>query len=157
MLKKYYVLFVISDGDNVVYNLWSMKEYCDSLDCGFFDVGYGISLLLVDLVLLVMVLYYWDVLCGVINEDFIVGLSGIGYMYLSWMFFVDLDCYVIRMNQYLGVVDLSIVEIFEDQNVFNCGLLWMKFFQQLNVDVFFYFGFDVNGGINWYVGKLVIV
>jgi hypothetical protein len=154
--KKHYVSFVISDGDNVAYNLWSMKEYRDSPDRGFSDIGYGISPSLVDLAPSAMAKYYREALRGATNEDFIAGPSGTGYTYPSRMPSADLDRYVTRMNQYLGAADLSIVEILEDQNVFNRGDLWSKYLRQPNADALFYFGPDAHGGINWFAGKPVI-
>jgi hypothetical protein len=154
--KKHYVSFVISDGDNVAYNLWSMREYRDSPDRGFSDVGYGISPSLADLAPSAMASYYRDALRGATNEDFIAGASGTGYTYPSRMPPADLDRYVTRMNTYLGKADLGIVEILEDQNVFGRGSLWTKFLSQPNADALFYFGPDAHGGINWFAGKPVV-
>jgi hypothetical protein len=154
--KKHYVSFVISDGDNVAYNLWSMREYRDSPDRGFSDVGYGISPSLADLAPSAMASYYRDALRGATAEDFIAGPSGTGYTYPSRMPPADLDRYVTRMNSYLGRADLGIVEILEDQNVFDRGSLWTKFLSQPNTDALFYFGPDAHGGINWYDGKPVV-
>ncbi|CAM5698892.1 hypothetical protein SALBM311S_10874 [Streptomyces alboniger] len=46
--NKHYVTFVISDGDNVAFNLWGLHEYFANPVRGSFDVGYGISPSLVE-------------------------------------------------------------------------------------------------------------
>jgi GxGYxYP putative glycoside hydrolase C-terminal domain len=151
--KKHHVTFVISDGDNIAYNLWSMNEYLRGPGRGSFDVGYGITPSTVDLAPGPLRWYFDNALP---NEDFIAGPSGQGYTFPSRMPPADLDRYVRRLNDYLGKADLGITEILEDQEVFGRTDLWSKYLRQPNVDALFYFGPGSTGQIDRVQGKPVV-
>ena len=158
---KHYVTFVISDGDNVAWNLWGLHEYFANPVRGSFNVGYGISPSLVDLAPGPMRWYYENASDRPARDHFIAGPSGRGYTYPSHLPADALDAHAVTLNEYMGKGDLRICEILDDQPVFKRSDLWAPFLRQPNIDALFYFGpgpqgSGTKGGIRWVNGKPVI-
>lgn len=158
---KHYVTFVISDGDNVAWNLWGLHEYFANPVRGSFNVGYGISPSLVDLAPGPLRWYYENASDGPARDHFIAGPSGRGYTYPSHMPADALDAHTVTLNEYMGKGDLRICEILDDQPVFKRSDLWAPYLRQPNIDALFYFGptakgSGTKGGIRWVNGKPVI-
>lgn len=155
--KKHYVSFVISDGDNIAWNLWGLNEYYNNPDRGSFSVGYGISPSLVDLAPAALRWYYENANNGEAKDNFIAGPSGTGYTFPSQMPSKDLDKYVETLNTYMGKADLGISQIL-DQGSLNRTDLWNKYLEKQNIDALFYFGYGetTNGDIQWVNNKPVI-
>ena len=154
--KKHYVSFVVSDGDNVQWDLRGLQQYYGNADRGSFSVGYGISPSLVDLAPSVLRWYYENASSGVAQDQFIAGPSGGGYVYPSRMISDDLDRFVRRLNVYMGLADLRIAEILDDQDSFDRTDLWSQYLRQPNIDALFYFGADARGRIGWADNKPVV-
>jgi hypothetical protein len=154
--SKHYVSFVVSDGDNVAWDLWGLQRYYRNPDRGRFSVGYGVSPSLVDLAPSVLRWYYENASSGVAKDQFIAGPSGAGYVYPSRMISDDLDQFVGRLNTYMGLADLRIAEILDDQDSFERTDLWSKYLHQPNIDALFYFGADARGRIRWVNDKPVV-
>ncbi|MEU0071767.1 GxGYxYP domain-containing protein [Streptomyces sp. NPDC006332] len=154
--NKHYVTFVISDGDNVAFNLWGLQQYFANPVRGSFDVGFGISPSLVDLAPGPLRWYYENASAGPAWDNFIAGPSGRGYTYPSHMPADALDAHTVTLNEYMGKADLRICEILDDQPVFKRSDLWAPYLRQPNIDALFYFGPGVKGGIRWVNGKPVI-
>jgi hypothetical protein len=153
---KHYVSFVVSDGDNVAWDLGGLQQYYSNPDRGSFSVGYGVSPSLVDLAPSVLRWYYENASSGPAKDQFIAGPSGGGYVYPSRMPPVDLDRFVSRLNDDMSRANLRIAEILDDQNSFGRTDLWSKYLQQPNIDALFYFGLDARGQISWVKNKPVI-
>jgi hypothetical protein len=154
--RKHYVSFVVSDGDNVAWDLHGLQQYYGNADRGSFSVGYGVSPSLVDLAPAALRWYYENASSGVHRDQFIAGPSGGGYVYPSRMISDDLDRFVGRLNAYMGVADLRIAEILDDQDSFDRRDLWSKYLRQPNIDALFYFGTDARGRIGWVNNKPVV-
>ena len=153
---KHHVCFVISDGDNLAWNLWGLHEYFDNPVRGSFNVGYGISPSLVDLAPGPLRWYYENASAGPVWDNFIAGPSGRGYTYPSEMPADALQAQAATLNEYMGKADLRICEILDDQPVFKRSDLWEPYLRQPNIDALFYFGPGAKGGIRWVNGKPVI-
>jgi len=155
--KKHYVTFVISDGDNVAFDLWTLQNYFNDPARGKFDVGYGISPSIYDLAPSVLQWYYENANTGEVKDQFIAGPSGTGYTFPSKMSSEELDSYVARQNEYMEKADLGITEVL-DQGAVNDMPVWSKFLNQPNIDAIFYFGYGetTQGEINWQGDKPVI-
>ena len=151
--SKHYVSFVISDGDNVAWDIRGLKQYYGNADRGRFNVGYGVSPSLVDLAPAVLRWYYENASGG---DQFVAGPSGLGYVYPSRMPAADLDQFAGRLNAYMGRADLRIAEILDDQNAFDRTDLWSDYLRQPNIDALFYSGPDAHGQIGWVNDKPVI-
>ena len=100
--------------------------------------------------------YYENESSGGAQDQFIAGPSGGGYVYPSRMTSVDLDGFVARLNAYMGMADLRIAEILDDQDSFDRTDLWSKYLQQPNIDALFYIGMDARGRIRWVNNKPVV-
>jgi hypothetical protein len=151
--QKHYVSFVVSDGDNVAWDLRGLKQYYGNADRGRFSVGYGVSPSLVDLAPAALRWYYENA-SG--SDQFIAGPSGLGYVYPSRMLPDDLSRFAGRLNSYMGRADLHIAEILEDQGSFDRTDLWSMYLRQPNINALFYSGPDAHGQIGWVNGKPVI-
>ena len=150
--RKHYVSFVVSDGDNVQWNLRGLQQYYRNPDRGRFSIGYGVSPALVDLAPSVLRWYYEN--AG--KERFIAGPSGGGYVYPSRMPADDLDRFTRNLNTSMGKAGLSIAEILDDQDSFDRPDVLSKYLRQPNIDALLYFGLNANGRIGWVDGKPVI-
>jgi hypothetical protein len=154
--RKHYVSFVVSDGDNVAWDLRGLRQYYGNADRGSFSVGYGVSPSLVDLAPSALRWYYENASTGGAMDQFVAGPSGRGYIYPSRMPSDDLDTFVGRLNAYMGKADLGIAEILDDQNSFDRTDLWSKYLRQSNIDALFYSGPDAHGQIGWANDKPVV-
>jgi hypothetical protein len=146
---KHYVSFIVSDGDNVAWDLRGLQQYYRNADRGSFSVGYGINPLLVDLAPSALRWYYENASSGAVADQFIAGPSGGGYVYPGRMSSADLDTFVGRLNAYMGLADLRIAEILDDQESFERTDLWSKYLRQPNIDALFYLGMGARGRIGW--------
>jgi hypothetical protein len=153
---KHYVSFVISDGDNVAWDLWGMNQYYGNPDRGSFSVGYGISPSLVDLAPAALRWYYENASSGAAKDTFIAGPSGNGYAFPSRMPADELNRFAGRLNSYMGEADLGIAEILDDQDSFDRTDLWSTYLRQPNIDSLFYFGPGAHGQVGWVNNKPVV-
>ncbi len=153
---KHYVSFVVSDGDNVAWDLRGLQQYYRNAVRGTFSVGYGISPSLVDLAPSALRWYYENASSGRAQDEFIAGPSGGGYVYPSRMTADDLDGFVRRLNAYMGMADLRIAEVLDDQTSFDRTDLWSKYLGQPNIDALFYIGMGARGRIRWVGNKPVV-
>ncbi len=154
--NKHYVSFVVSDGDNVAWDLQGLPQYYSNADRGSFSVGYGVSPSLVDLAPAALRWFYENASSGGARDQFVAGPSGAGYVYPSRMSSGDLDTFAGRLNGYMARADLSIAEILDDQNSFDRADLWSKYLREPNIDALFYSGPDARGQIGWVNNKPVI-
>jgi hypothetical protein len=154
--RKHYVSFVISDGDNVAWDLWGLNQYYGNPDRGSFSVGYGISPSLVDLAPAALRWYYENASRGKAKDTFIAGPSGNGYVFPSRMPSDELARSAGRLNAYMGKADLGIAEILDDQDSFDRADLWSAYLRQPNIDALFYFGHGARGQISWVNDKPVV-
>ncbi|CAM5318679.1 hypothetical protein SALBM311S_07950 [Streptomyces alboniger] len=158
--NKHYVSFVVSDGDNVAWNLWGLQQYFSNPDRGRFDVGYGISPSLVDLAPAAMRWYYENASRGAASDCFIAGPSGSGYVFPAKMPPDDLALFTDRLNAYMAAGDLRVSEILDDQDSFDRTDVWSAYLRQPNIDALFFFGYGdtdrISGRISWVNGKPVI-
>ena len=154
--QKHYVSFVVSDGDNVAWDLRGLNQYYGNPERGSFSVGYGISPSLVNLAPAALRWYYENASSGVAKDTFIAGPSGNGYVFPSRMPPDDLQSFVGRLNTNMGAADLRIAEILDDQESFDRTDLWSTYLSQPNIDALFYFGFGARGQIAWVNNKPVV-
>jgi hypothetical protein len=154
--QKHYVSFVISDGDNVAWNLWGLQKYLTGPARGSFNVGYGVSPSMADLAPAALDWYYRNALTGPVAEEFIAGPSGTGYTFPSRMTPADLDRYTENLDALMGRAGLGICEILDDQHVIKRDDLWHSYLTRPNIDALLYFGPGAHGQIRRVHGKPVI-
>lgn len=156
----HYVSFVMSDGDNIQWMLNDLgengKPWFGNSNRGSFDMGWAISPSMMDLAPTVAERYYKDASEG---DAFVVGPSGGGYMYPSRYPAAELDQHLNSLNDYMGKMDLGLVEVI-DFNAFNNTELWDKYTAQPNVDGVIYLEYSnhkaLNGALKWANGKPIV-
>ena len=137
----HYVTFLVSDGDNIAFNLWGLQGYFDTDVHGQFPVGYTISPALYDLAPAALHWYFRNALDG---DYFVAGPSGSGYVFPSKMSESDLDSYLTRLNDYVNLSGLNIVNIL-DQGIMDNPEVYNKYLAQPNIDAIFYTGYAERG------------
>ncbi len=133
----HYVTFLVSDGDNIAYNLWSQQQYFSNPLRGSFAVGYTISPSLYDLAPPALRWYFEN---STSNDYFICGPSGSSYIFPSKMPSDKLEAYTEKLNEFLGKTGLNICNIL-DQGAINKMEVWDKYLSQPNIDALIYTGY----------------
>lgn len=133
----HYVTFLVSDGDNIAYNLWSQQQYFTHPLSGSFAMGYTISPSLYDLAPAALRWYFEK---STSNDFFICGPSGSSYIFPSRMPSAKLNEYVEILNEFTGATGLTICNIL-DQGAINKMELWNKYLAQPNIDALIYTGY----------------
>ena len=134
------VCFLVSDGDNIGYDLWSLCNYYNNPIRGSFNMGYTISPSLADLAPSVLRWYYEKASTGAGKDFFVAGPSGSGYTYPSRMPSGKLDTYLSRLNSFMGASGLHICNILDQGAIGNMDL-WNKYLAQSNIDALIYTGY----------------
>lgn len=137
----HYVTFLVSDGDNVAFNLWAMQDYFSHERHGQFPLGYTISPSLYDLAPAVMRWYFDHAAAG---DYFVAGPSGSGYVFPSKMPADKLDAYLSRLDAYLALSGLNFCNIL-DQGIMDNPQVYEKYLAQSHIDAVFYTGYGEKG------------
>lgn len=133
----HYVTFLVSDGDNIAYNLWSQYSYFNNSLRGSFPIGYTISPSLYDLAPSVLRWYYEK---SSANDYFVCGPSGSSYIFPSRMPKDALDAYLDKLNEFAGSTGLGICNIL-DQGAIGRMDIWNKYLSKPNIDALIYTGY----------------
>jgi hypothetical protein len=152
------VCFVMSDGDNLQWNLngyMNDEKWYGYSDRGSFPMGWGVAPSMYELAPSALNYLYSK---ASVNDGFVL-YTGTGYMYPSHYPFVSLASNLQNLDDYLGKLDLSIVQII-DFNVFSNILLWHKYMTLKNLEGLFYLEYTNHakhkGKIKWVNDKPVI-
>lgn len=137
----HYVTFLVSDGDNIAFNLWGQQGYFDHDLHGQFPVGYTISPSLYDLAPAALSWYYENSKEG---DYFVAGPSGSSYIFPSKMSDTDLNEYLVKLNEYIDKSGLNICNIL-DQNMMDNSHVYNKYLAQPNIDAILYTGYGEKG------------
>lgn len=137
----HYVTFLVSDGDNVAFNLWAMQSYFSHELHGQFPLGFTISPSLYDLAPAAL-RWYFD--CAAASDYFVAGPSGSGYVFPSKMPADKLDAYLERLDDYMSLSGLSICNIL-DQGIMDNPQVYEKYLAQPHIDALFYTGYGEKG------------
>lgn len=137
----HYVTFLVSDGDNIAFNLWSMQEYFTDAAHGQFPIGFTISPSLYDLAPAAM---HWYFRNSRATDYFVAGPSGSSYIFPSKMPDDKLDAYLTQLNGYVEKSGLTICNIL-DQGIMDNPRVYNKYLAQPNIDAIFYTGYAEKG------------
>jgi hypothetical protein len=153
----HYVCFLVSDGDNVQWNLGGLPAYFNHPTRGRFGMGWALSPSLVDLAPSALHWYYEHAVPG--RDGFVAGPSGGGYFYPSLYPPAQLDEHTRRLNDFMQRGGLRIVQIL-DFNSLDRLDLWDKYTAQPGIDALFYLEYSRHdrhqGAIRWSNAKPVI-
>jgi hypothetical protein len=141
----HYVTFVVTDGDNVQWNLGGFPGYFNNPARGSFNMGWALSPALADLAPSVLRWYFDNSSNGLGRDFFVAGPSGAGYFYPSLYPPADLDSHVRKLSDFMSRADLNIGQII-DFNSFNRLDLWNKYLAQPNIDALFYLEYAPYNG-----------
>ncbi len=137
----HYVTFLVSDGDNIAFNLWGMQGYFDDDNHGKFPIGFTISPSLYDLAPAAMNWYFSNSLEG---DYFVAGPSGTGYIFPSKMPDDKLDAYLDQLDGYAEKTGLTICNIL-DKYIMIKPNIYNKYLAKPNIDAIFYTGYGEKG------------
>lgn len=141
----HYVTFVMSDGDNVQWNLGGEPGLYNNPARGAFNMGWSLSSSLADLAPSVL-RWYYDYASTTTNRDFFVaGPSGVGYMYPSDYPSADLALHVQKLNYFMGRADMNIGQII-DFSSFSRLDLWNQYLAQPNIAALLYLEYTQYNG-----------
>jgi len=141
----HYVTFVVTDGDNVQWNLGDFPGYFNHSARGRFNMGWALSPSLADLAPSVLRWYFDNSSNGLGRDFFVAGPSGTGYMYPSFYPPAELDAHVQKLNDFMDRADLNIAQII-DFNSFNRLDLWNKYLAQPSIEALFYLEYAPYNG-----------
>jgi len=160
--NKHYVTFIMSDGDNLQWNLgtnYGSHKWYGSPDKGKFNLGWSLSPSLYYLAPSVFNLYYESAAHGSTNDDFIVPPSGNGYMYPSKFDKSTLGIYIDRLNDYMEKVDQKYIAIIDDSSFYDYNI-WDEFNAKPNIQGLFYLDYHrhdtYHGKIIWSNNKPIV-
>lgn len=158
----HYVTFVMSDGDNLQWNLgnnYSSIKWFGNPNRDKLNLGWSMTPSLYYLAPTVFNLYYKSISSGNGNNNFIVAPSGNGYMYPSKFDRDKLRVYTNTLNDYMEQVDEKYVAIIDD-SAFNNIELWNKFTERPGIQGLFYLDYHrhdkFQGEILWSNNKPIV-
>lgn len=152
--KAHYVTFIMSDGDNLQWNLGS--NYSSDKWFGFpnrskLALGWSMTPALYHLAPTVFNLYYKSISREKSDNNFIVSPSGNGYMYPSKFNKSKLSSYINELNEYMEKVNEKYVAIIDDSAFYNIKL-WNEFTKKPNIRGMFYLDYKRHDN---YQGKIL--
>ncbi|WP_242982122.1 MULTISPECIES: GxGYxYP domain-containing protein [unclassified Clostridium] len=158
----HYVTFIMSDGDNLQWNLGT--NYTSTKWFGYsnrdkLSLGWSMSPALYYLAPTVFKMYYRSIGSGNVHNNFIVSPSGNGYMYPSKFAKNKLSKYINSLNNYMGAVQEKYVAVIDDSSFYNINL-WNKFTEMPNISGLFYLDYikhdNYQGKIVWSNNKPIV-
>ena len=141
----HYVTFVVTDGDNVQWDLGGFPAYFNDAARGTFNMGWALSPSLADLAPSVLRWCFDNSSNGLSRDFFVAGPSGGGYFYPSMYPPAELDLHVQKLSDFMDRADLNIGQIL-DFNSFSRLDLWNKYLAQPNLDALFYLEYAPYNG-----------
>jgi hypothetical protein len=156
----HYVTFLVTDGDNVQWNLGGLPAYYDSPARGSFNMGWALSPSLADLAPSVM-RWYYDTASNAPGRDFFVaGASGVGYFYPSMFPAQDLPLQANLLDDFMVRSDMNICQIL-DFGSFGRLDLWNEYLAEPAIDGLFYLEYapynGAHGAIEWSAGGKPVI
>lgn len=158
----HYVTFIMSDGDNLQWNLgnnYGCSKWFGYPNRDKLPLGWSMTPALYYLAPTVFNLYNKSISAEQINNNFIVSPSGNGYMYPSKFDSNKLNTYVNTLNDYMQKVDEKYVAVIDD-DAFNNIPLWNKFTEEPYIQGLFYLDYhrhdNFQGKILWSNNKPIV-
>ena len=153
----HYVTFLMSDGDNVAFNLWSLYFKYDRPSRGKFNMGWPMLASMVDYAPSVLRWYYENASAVDGKRDNFIAQGGITGSYLNaWPEDRLLD-HAQKLNAYMKAADMRVLQTI-GYGGFSRLDVWDKFTMQPNIDGIFYnnYGGPNTGQVLFSNGKPVI-
>jgi hypothetical protein len=153
----HYVTFMMSDGDNVAYDLWSRYFQFTAANRGNFNMGWPMLPSMVDYAPSVMRWYYEN--ASEVNgkrDNFIAQGGVVGTYFSSWPA-AQLDSHVQKLNEFMAAADMRLLATI-DYNALDRLDVWDKVTSQPNIDGIFYNNYSgpVTGRVLFSNGKPIV-
>ena len=158
--QVHYVTFMMSDGDNIAYNMWSQR-FIWELPCrGEFNVGWGLMPSTVELAPAVLRSYYEEAT----EHDHFFAQGGVAGIYPSLWPKDSLIKHVQQVNRYMQAADMRVLQFIDEDNAWadtdnwEAGGLWDIYTSQPNISgmVFYNYGGPNTAEIRFSNGKPIV-
>lgn len=145
----HYVCFMMSDGDNLQWNLGrgNSERWWGNSNRGKIDIGWSIAPSMLNLCPTVLDWYYKTKSVEEGKDNFVVGPSGGGFFFPGDYPSDKLDLHLQRLNETMGKTDMNSVMLLGYDD-WSRDDIFGKYLSQSNIDGLFYFewsGFSLNG------------
>jgi hypothetical protein len=153
----HYVTFLMSDGDNVAYDLWGLYFHYSSPARGKFNMGWPVLASLVDYAPAVLRWYYEHASMADGRRDNFVAQAGIAGAYLDSWPADRLPALARRLNAYMQAADMRVLQTI-GYGGFRRLDVWDKLTAHPNIDGIFYnnYGGPNTGRVIFSNGKPVV-
>ncbi|AGF58096.1 hypothetical protein B0P06_003592 [Clostridium saccharoperbutylacetonicum] len=158
----HYVTFIMSDGDNLQWNLgnnYSSTKWFGNTNRDKLSLGWSMTPALYYLAPTVFNIYYKSISNEKTYNNFIVPPSGNGYMYPSKFDIKKLSEYINTLNEYMKIVDEKYLEVIDDYAFYNTEI-WNRFTEKSNIQGLFYLDYtrhdNFGGKIIWSNNKPIV-
>jgi len=141
----HYVTFVVTDGDNVQWNLGDFPGYFNHPARGSFNMGWALSPSLADLAPSVLRWYFDYSSNGLSRDSSSPALAARVTCTPAFNPPAELDTHVQTLNDFMDRADLNIGQII-DFNSFNRLDLWNKYLAQPSIEALFYLEYAPYNG-----------
>jgi hypothetical protein len=153
----HYITFLMSDGDNVAFNLWSLCFQYDRTSRGKFNMGWPVLASMVDYAPSVLRWYYENASVVDGKRDDFIAQGGITGAYLNSWPADRLLAHAQKLNAYMKAADMRVLQTI-GYGGFSRLDVWDKFTAQPNIDGIFYnnYGGPNTGQVLFSNGKPVV-
>ena len=153
----HYVTFLMSDGDNVAFNLWSLYFQYNNPARGRFNMGWPVLASMVDYAPSVLRWYYENASAIDGKRDNFIAQGGIAGTYLNSWPADRLSAYAQKLNAYMKAADMRVLQTIGSGG-FSRLDVWGKITAQPNIDGIFYneYGGPNTGQVLFSNGKPVV-
>ena len=135
--KAHYVTFLMSDGDNVAFDLWSLYFQFDRPARGKFNMGWPMLPSMVDYAPSVLRWYYENASSAAGRRDNFIAQGGITGCYLNAWPDDRLAAHAQWLNAYMKAADMRLLQTI-GLGAFRRLDIWNHFTAQPNIDGIFY-------------------
>jgi hypothetical protein len=153
----HYVTFLMSDGDNVAFNLWSLYFQYNRPSRGKFNMGWPVLASMVDYAPSVLRWYYENASVADGKRDNFIAQGGITGAYLNSWPADRLVAHAQKLNAYMKAADMRVLQTIGYGGFSQLGV-WDKFTAQPNIDGIFYnnYGGPNTGQVLFSNGKPIV-
>lgn len=156
----HYVTFMMSDGDNIAYNMWSQRFLWEMPTRGQFNIGWGLMPSTVELAPAVLRSYYEEAT----DHDHFFAQGGVAGIYPSLWPKDSLVKHVQQVNRYMQAADMRVLQFIDEDNAWSDtenwdeGGLWDIYTSQPNISgmVFYNYGGPNTAEIRFSNGKPIV-
>jgi|GEM_PF-4043316 len=158
----HYVTFMMSDGDNLAYNMWSQVDIWNSTVRGQFPVGWGMMPSSQELAPAVLNFFYKNAS----DNDHFFAQGGVGGIYPSKWPIDRLAKHVEQVNTYMGIADMRVLQFIDQNSAWSTssywkpGAMWDLYTSKPNIKGIFFYSYGGGpgaGDVKFLNGKPIVM